>query len=103
MQSSIILTLILLMIFHQGKTRKYLVETFKGNQKIVEVEKSGQKSFHDRIKLGKTPKYYKGRLQNQPKMSNKALTTNTLTDSIPNQKIVSEGKIMFMQMFKFCL
>ena len=85
------------MIFHQGKARKYVVKTFEGNQKIVEVEKS---AFHDRIKFGKTPNYYKGRFQNQQKMSNKALTSNTLTDSISNQKI---GKIMYMQMFKFCL
>ena len=95
MQSSIILTLILLMIFHQGKTRKYLVETFKGNQKIVEVEKS---AFHDRTKFGKTPKHYKGRLQKQPKMSNKALIPNILTDSIPNQKNVAEGKVVNMPM-----
>ena len=91
MHSTVILTLILLMIFHQGKARKYLVKTFKGNQKIVEVEKS---AFHDRIKFGKTPKYYKRR-----KMSNKALTPNTLTDSIDNQKTVSEGKITNIQMF----
>ena len=95
MHSSIILTLILLMIFCQGKARKYLVETFDGNQKTVEVEKS---AFHDRIKFGKVPKYPKRR-----KMSNKALTPNTLTDSIPNHKIVSEGKITNMQILKFCL
>ena len=95
MHSSIILTLILLMIFCQGKARKYLVETFDGNQKTVEVEKS---AFHDRIKFGKVPKYPKRR-----KMSNKALTPNTLTDSIPNDKIVSEGKITNMQILKFCL
>ena len=96
MHRYIILTLILLMLCHQGKARKYLVETFEGNQKLVEVEKS---AFHDRIKFSKTPKYSKRR-----KMSNKALTSNTLTDSIDNQKIVSDGKITNMQkMFKFCL
>ena len=90
MHSSIILTLILLMIFCQGKARKYLVETFDGNQKTVEVEKS---AFHDRIKFGNTPNYSKGRHQYQRrKISNKALMPNTLTDSVDNQKIVSEGK-----------
>ena len=50
----IILTLILLIIFHQGKARKskYLVKTLEGKQKLVEVEKS---AFHDRIKFGNTP------------------------------------------------
>ena len=91
MQSSIILALILLMIFCQGEARKYLVETFEGNQKLVEVEKS---AFHDRIKFGKAQKYSKRR-----KMSNKALRPNTLTDSIDNQKTVSEGKITNIQMF----
>ena len=91
MHRYIILTLILLMLFHQGKARKYLVETLEGNQKIIEVEKS---AFHDRIKFGKAQKYSKRR-----KMSNKALTPNTLTDSIDNQKTVSEGKITNIQMF----
>ena len=94
MHSSIILTLILLMIFCQGKARKYLVETFDGNQKTVEVEKS---AFHDRIKFGNKPNYSKGRHQyQQRKISNKALMPNTLTDSIDNQKIASEGKITNM-------
>ena len=87
------------MIFHQGNTRKYLVKTYKGKQKIVEVKKSAFHDLdHDRVKFGKLPKYSKGR-----KISNKALTPNTLTDSISNQNIVSEGKVINMHMFIFCL
>ena len=88
MRSSIILTLMLLMIFHQGNSRKYLVKTFEGKQKIVEVEKS---AFHDKKNYVKMPKYSKRR-----KMTNKALMPITLTDSIDNQKIASEGKITNM-------
>ena len=96
MHSSIILTLILLMIFHQGKARKskYLVKTLEGKQKLVEVEKS---AFLDRIKFGKKPNYSKGRHQYQRrKISNKALMPNILEDSVDNQKIASEGKITNM-------
>ena len=103
MHWSIILTLILLIIFHQGKARKskYLVKTLEGKQKLVEVEKS---AFHDRIKFGNKPNYSKGRHQYQRrKISNKALMPNILEDSVDNQKIVSEGKIMYIKMFKFCL
>ena len=76
------------MIFHQGKARKYVVETFKGNKKVIEVEKS---AFHDKKNYVKMPKYSKRR-----KMTNKALIPITLTDSIDNQKIASEGKITNM-------